>query len=383
MTPRGTTSRLARRIGFLVPCVAGALARILPGCAFPEVTFGEGPADGGGLSAFAFDAAVPDEGFSVDDAAATTVDVAAPNEAAFQPDAGTADAMFPGDAGCDFNGTWATRITIGVTWQPQGLTNLILQPGSGTIMQWVKGVRVQSPDAPRSLMDDSVVCGIALPDFQATALGLNEVYGVRFPDTLFDDQYVPPFTVSGALDEQMTKYSTTQTAVLLGLTMNSPTTDPWPATVPTAVDMDNDGNPGVTIGVAHGPLATPTISASSYSYIPTEILIPPPIIPAPGASSLYVAIRQITVTTGTVQDCNTITGTVSIPVIESKPAIDSHILGCALVDGGHCTTGTSSQTSFLDNSEPVFTPTNTTSFKSVRLAAGATCADVRAALPRP
>ncbi len=368
--------------GLFASCVAGSLAAVLTGCSFPDVTYNELPSDGGGPPP---DVGVSFEGPSDDGDAAATVDAASPPAASdVTVEAGVTDGMPGPDGGCDFNGTWATRITIDVTWQPQGLTSVILQPGSGTITQWVKGVRVQSPAAPLSLMDNSVVCGVILPDFQATALGLNEVYGVRFPDTLFDDQYVPPFTISGALNEQMTTYSTTSTAVLLGLTMANPTTDPWPSTVPAtaAVDMDNDGNPGVTVGVAQGPLAKPTITASSYSYIPTAVP-PAPLLPVPRASSLYVAIRQITVTSGIVADCNTITGSVSIPVIANKAAIDSHIVGCALTDGGPCTTGASSQASFVDNSQPVFTPSGNTTFKSIRVPTGATCADVRAALPRP
>jgi hypothetical protein len=352
------------------------LLGVLTGCTFPEVTFSDGSPDDGGHVTPGLDADVPDAGLSFGDDAAAPADSSEPPGDASGLDRAS-DAPPSGDAGCDFNGTWATRITIDVTWQPQGLTSVILQSGSGTITQWVKGLRVQNPAAPLALMDESVVCGIALPDFQATTLGLNEVYGVRFPDSLFDDGYVPPFTVSGVLNAAMTGYTTTSTAVLLGLTMASPTTDPWPSIVMTEDDMDNDGNPGVTVNVAQGPIANPTGTATTYSYIPTDV--PPPFVPTPEASNLYVAIRQVTVTTGTVVDCNTISGTVSIPVIASKPAIDSHILGCALVDGGQCTTGDSSQASFVDNSQPVFTSSGSTSFQSIRVSSQATCADVRSA----
>jgi hypothetical protein len=356
-------------------------AASLVACSFPDPGFR--------LSISVFDGGeTPGSDVSLEDAAPLQGDDAQPTldagstESAPPSEAG-GDSPSGGDGGCDFNGTWATRITIDVTWQPQGLNSVILQSGSGTITQWVKGSRVQSPAAPRALIDDSVVCGVALPDFQATPLGLNEVYGVRFPDTLFDDQYVPPFSVSGTLDDAMLNYSTTSTAVLLGLSMSNPTTDPWPSmpNAITEIDQDNDGNPGVTVNVAAGPLATQTLSASSYSYVPTAV--PTLLLPPPSASQLYVAIRQVTVSNGAVKDCNTIAGTVSIPLIGSKPAIDSHILGCAIVDGGQCSTGGSSQAAFVDNSQPVFTPTGTTSFRSIRMAQGATCAQVRAALPPP
>jgi hypothetical protein len=366
-----------------VPVIAGgalsvvviAMAGGTAGCSFPEVTFTDPVADGAGQPSPGHDGDVPDaSGFAGDEADAMDE----PYEAT---DATTSDGGGLGvDGGCNFNGTWATQITIDVNWQPQGLMSVILAAGSGTITQWVKGNRVQTLSAPLQLSDDSVVCGIALPDFQATALGLNEVYGVRFPDTLFDDAYLPPFPVNGALTAQAGggfTYSTTPTAVLLGLTMQNPTTDPWPATVTTWVDQDQDGFPGVTVAVAQGPLATPTATATTYSYIPTDV--PAPFMPVALASSLYLAIRQITVASGTVEDCNTITGTVSIPTIASKAAIDSHILGCGLLDGGACTTGASSEASFVDNSQPVFTPSGTTTFQSIRVHDGATCADVRSA----
>ncbi len=347
----------------------GALALVAQACTFPEVTFADLPPDG---SSFALDTG--------DDA--TPIDAGDAGEPT--PDAELidldADTMPLGDTGCNFNGTWGTRITIDVTWQPQGLSSAILQSGQGTITQWVKGLRTQTATAPMLLSDDSEVCNISLPDFQATLLGLNEVYGVRFPASLFDDMYVPAFTVNGALTAQPTggfSYSTTPTAVLLGLTMASPTTDPWPSTITTEDDQDHDGKDGVTVGVAQGNLATPVGATTTYSYIPTGV--PPPLQPITFAKDLFLAIRQVTVATGLVKDCNTILGTVSIPVINDKPAIDSHVLGCDLLDGGECTTGSSSQASFIDNSQPVFTPSGTTTFEMIRMPPNATCAQVRAA----
>ena len=370
----------AAGVGVLVAAAAAlAVAGIGQGCSFPAVTFDTQP-DANGAGALTDDAGAPDATASSGDDVDVPDDAATPRDATTQ-DGGTVST--PGfDGGCDFNGTWATQIKIDVTWQPQGLMSVILASGSGTITQWVKGLRVQTAAAPLQLSDDSVVCGIELPDFQATALGLNEVYGVRFPDSLFDDGYIPPFTVNGALTLQpggTFGYSSTPTAVLLGLTMADPTTDPWPATVTTAIDQDMDGNPGVTIAVAQGPLAAPTTTASDYSYIPTGV--PAPFMPINLASSLYVAIRQVTVTSGTVQNCNTITGTVGIQTIDAKAAIDSHVLGCQLVDGGQCTTGTSSEAAFVDNSQPVFTPSGNTSFQAVRVPTGSTCAYVRGLLP--
>jgi hypothetical protein len=357
---------LACAFGFAVPCAGLALLGATPGCSFPEVTFADVllPDSGDSLD---FDAGSPPMGFGSD--AQPLYADAAP----LDPDGD----LIVGDGGCDFNGTWATRITVDVSWTPQGVMSLVLAKGQGTITQWVKGVRTQAPNAPLALSDDSVVCGIALPDFQATGIGLNANYGVRFPDSLFDNAYIPPFTVNGALTPLNAGgyvYSTTPTAVLLGLTMTNPTTDPWPTTVTTSDDMDEDGHPGVTVGVATGATVSPMGTVTAYSDIPTDI--PPPFQPIDFANSLYLAIRQVTIASGAVKDCNTISGTVSIPTIGSKAAIDSHILGCALVDGGQCT---STPAAFVDNSEPIFAPTGTTTFQSIRVDAGASCGDVRSA----
>jgi hypothetical protein len=292
------------------------------------------------------------------------------------PDGSIPDGGGKGDAAvdsgaCDFDGVWGSRLTIDVTWAPQGLNAVILASGSGQIKQWIKGVRTQTG---LSTSDATVVCGVQLPDFQSTALIGNETYGVRFPDSLFDGPdggggYLPTFTVSAALGGLTpgSTYSSTTTAALLGLSMAHPTTDTWPTTITTSVDMDKDTEAGVTVGTAQG---------APYSDVPTGI--PAPFAPIIRADKLYVAIRQVTVVSGTVSDCDHMSGTVSIPQIGGKAAIDSHVMGCALSAGGNCS---STQASFVDNTQPVFTPSGSTEFQSVRLAAGANCADVRAALP--
>ncbi|HEX4445449.1 MAG TPA: hypothetical protein VH044_01880 [Polyangiaceae bacterium] len=341
------------------------VAVVVAGCTFPSVTFGSSEPDGG-------------QGTPLKDAASLDVTVAngdadPPLEASDDVDAGVTAQDADADAACDFDGTWGSRITIDVSWEPQGLMGFILAPGTGQIRQWVKGVRVQNGT---TLSDSSVVCGIELPDFKETVGVGGETYGVRFPDSLFDNSYLPGFTVTAGLTGLFpgATYSTTTTAALLGLTMANPTVAPWPATITTESDMDRDGKPGVTVSVAQG---------ASYSNIPVGT--PPLLLPFPRASKIYLAIRQLTVATATVQDCGHMTGTVLIPQINGKSAIDSHILGCALVDGGDCTTNSSSSTdsqeSFVDNTQPVFTPSGTTKFQSRLLAPDAGCGDVRAAFP--
>jgi hypothetical protein len=325
------------------------------------------------------DAGVIDSGEDATVDADAAIPFDAPLEADARADGPTGlppDARVDGTGACDFNGTWGTRLTIAVSWQPQGLNSIILASGTGQIRQWIKGARTQSGT---STSDATVVCGVELPDFQETALVGGETYGVRFPGSLFDNDagapVLPTFTVGATLGGLTpgSTFNTTESAALLGISMNNPLTDPWPSTVTTQVDMDHDNHPGVTINVAQG---------SPYSNVPTGF---PGFPSPPRATKLYLAIRQVTIVSGNVDDCDHMSGTVTIPQISSKYAIDSHVLGCALVDGGDCTSAATppatSQAAFVDNTQPVFTPSGATDFHSVRLATGATCAEVRAALP--
>ena len=290
------------------------------------------------------------------------------------------DAPNPGEGGsiCNFGGTWGMKMTIAVDWIPQGITSIFIAPGQGTIVQWVKSTRVQTGN---TTTESASVCGIALPDFSGTNFVGGETYGVRFPASLFDviapdggwSDHIPPFTTTGTLSDSTPNatYTTTLSAALMGLTLANPTTATWPATINTAVDTDQDGNYGITIATAQG---------SPYSDVPVDIS-------KTRANQLYVVIRQVSSLSGAASDCDHISGTATIPKLPSpqggptsngKYAIDSHIIGCGLVGGGKCSPA---QASFADGTQPVFSPSGTTVFTSVRVASNATCADVRQLLP--
>jgi hypothetical protein len=288
-----------------------------------------------------------------------------------EPDAGDSGDSASGPV-CDYSGTWATKITIDVDWVPQGIMGVILAPGAGKIQQWIKSVRTQSGTMTT---DSAVVCGIGLPDFSGTSFVGGETYGVRFPPTLFDSGDLPPFPIHGTLGDTgpTAPFSTSATAALIGLTLANAATATWPATVTTAVDSDNDDNPGVTVNAAAGSIAGN--DAGVYSDFPVDVF-------KSRANQLFIVIRQVTALTGTATDCGHISGSVSIPKIpdttSGKYAIDSHVVGCNLTAGGICS---SSQISFIDGTQPVFSPIGSGTFASVRLSAGASCLDVRTMLP--
>jgi hypothetical protein len=225
-----------------------------------------------------------------------------------------------------------------------------------------------------TLTDSTVVCGIDLPDFAGTVVAGAEAYGVRFPDALFDDHDLPSFTINGTVSASTTNatYTTSATAALLGIDLASPASAPWPSAVDAlteSIDSDHDGNPGVTAFAAQG---------AGYSDIPIDIY------KSARATAVYVVIREVTQVTGTVTDCNHMSGSVTIPQLtdsngDSKYAIDSHVIGCELEgDAGACN---GLQWTFIDDTQPIFSPSGGSTFASERMPSSTTCMQVRAALP--
>src|SRR5580692_6472421 len=378
MKRKGRVLRLLVRLGLgcaSAACGVGLAGEVVEPVGDPGGGSSKHGPGGGSSDDGSSDDATSDDGgaFSSDDDAGFDPDGAPGGGNAY--DGGSLLAAFEAGPGptvpCSFGGTWATKLSVPVSWVPQGIMGVILAPGSGSINQWILGSRTQSGT---TLTDTTVTCGIDLPDFTGTVVAGAEAYGVRFPDSLFDNNYLPSFTINGTLSAATTnaKYTTQPAAALLGIDLASPTTAPWPDALDAldeSVDSDHDGNPGVTAFAAVG---------SGYSFIPTDIY------KSARATALYVVIRQVTQVSGTVNDCNHISGSVTIPQLtdsngDSKYAIDSHVIGCELEgDGGACN---ALQWSFIDGTQPVFSPSGGSTFASVRMQPSTTCAQVRAELP--
>jgi hypothetical protein len=285
----------------------------------------------------------------------------------------------PDGSTCNFAGTWAAEITMDVSWAAGGLADIVIAPGSGTIKQWILSTRTQSGTI---VTDTAVACGIQLPDFQGNALLVNETWGIRFPNDLFDSGNLASFSMNGTVSGSTptATYTTTPAAVLLGLTLPNAATAVWPSTITTEVDEDKDRKPGITANVAP--------PGGGFSYVPLDISVTFAPTTVPRADHLYVAIRQVTSVNAQFTDCDHASGSVTVPQItdpsnpntatNKKYAIDSHVIGCSVT--GSATDCSANQTTFVDGNQPVFVPSATT-FTSVRLASGATCATVRSAFP--
>jgi hypothetical protein len=158
--------------------------------------------------------------------------------------------------------------------------------------------------------------------------------------------------------------------------MVSPATDPWPATAAevNAVDSEGDGKPSVTVFSKSGPV--PGMPGQTYADFPVDAT------KLNRADRIYVAARQVVALDGTVDNCSEMHGTLSVATISGKRAVDSRIMGCRLDSSAHPDCN-ATQTKFIDDNQPVLTPSDTdSSFISKRVGPSAsTCADIRAALP--
>jgi hypothetical protein len=251
-------------------------------------------------------------------------------------------------------GTYAIKIVAAVTW-PNGVVN----GGSGTSVLWSRFTGTQSGN---NLVGTLQPCGFTVPDFALNPAVANELYQLKMPDTLFDHvpAYIP--AVSATLSSPSgfvlgAPFSLPAIAFQVGANLSNPATDPWPAvgSLPT-IDMDADGKAGVTGSYTSG---------GGYTY--------------PRANTLgtarsdrgYTASRFALTGSGSTTSCTELNSSVSFS------NFDTHIVSCRISGGSDCTT---TQRDTLDSGRPVFAPTSAT-LRAVKVAAGATCTSVRAALP--
>jgi hypothetical protein len=256
---------------------------------------------------------------------------------------------------CDLSGTWAAKVIVQLSWP----SSLALATGSGTLDIWLLLTGTQSGN---SLPSTLLPCEITIPDFPSSSVAGNELYGLTFPNALFD--HSPAFlpTTPAAVTLSGSAPGSTVTvppiAFLVGVTLANPTTAAWPSTpeMVTSNDVDQDIKTGVT---------TPYKSGGSYVSVPVNVT------KSPRADNAYLASRVVTSMSGTLASCTSIAGTATVT------NFDTHILGCELAgDAGTCTQADSD---FTDNNRPAYV-TGAATVNLVKIANGATCATVRAAL---
>lgn len=275
------------------------------------------------------------------------------------PSADSADSDDPtGSAGtCDFDMTAAIRLSVDVTWAG----GIAVLEGAGAIDIWLLGeLDAEGGDVALS----GRVCRIALPDFATGLLAGNETYGTTFPDAVWSSPTMPTIDATATIStpDPGASLHLERGAVVLGATMADPLNDPWPADWHqlAATDHDGDGSPGVTAAAKTGV---------GYAYPRIDILNS-----EARASEIFLVSRTTMEFDGTVDTCDSALG-------EATITMENHSVGCATVAGadtqGQCSDG---QTTTLDNNMPQFVVMGG-DFELVRLADGAACDAVFAALP--
>ncbi len=246
---------------------------------------------------------------------------------------------------CDVDGSWASLLTIPVTWVADGV---YLSKGSGNIKVWSLVTTSQSGTANTVLP-----CGITVPNF-SSALG---TYYITFPNSLFDNDYLSAVSMPATFSSLKAGATYSTNAAFTSLIgMSAPATGAWPAAASgvTEVDQDADNQPGVT----------------AATDAPTAVF-------GTAADHIDLAIRQTTALSGTLTDCTHLSGSATVS------AENNHVLGCTTATGakGADVACNATQYGFLDSHRPIYVVGAGATFVAQKMANAATCANVRADYP--
>ncbi len=275
-----------------------------------------------------------------------------------------------GSGGCDTTtGTWAIDFKTNVSWAG----TLVLVAGSGS--QELKMLSHRTASGT-TVTDAAQICSVTIPPFPILG-GIDQIK-IVFPAAAFGG---PPInttlttTVSGS--GAGATFTSADSAVLVGGNLAKPLTDPWPCFGTTAgcgqtypgaptnvtvsafsVDADGDSKPGVT-----ATATPPGGSCSNCTLVPTSA--------GPTADELYLAFITIASASGTMDSCTHGSGPLDLK------SINQSILGCHNSDNsGDCD---QAQVQYVNDNSPDWVPATGGTITMVKLADGATCADVATA----
>lgn len=254
--------------------------------------------------------------------------------------------------------TMATHVVISVRWP----ASIVLRPGEGEVHLWTK--------SELTFLDGTVSgtvrpCGSALPELTARPQLGGGKLKLQFPDPIWEAPGMPVFQAAGSSAGLAVgaAFTVDPLATVLGARMSDPLGAVWPEEVSQLdlVDPDGDGRPGVrSIPRTDAPYAAPPVDLAG-------VLDPE----GPRADEVDLATRTVLSLAGTWDSPTSASGTAQVS------GIDAHVVGCHVRGGGDCTPD---QAGLIDAGQPRFTVESAT-FRMVDVPAGATCADVRAALP--
>jgi hypothetical protein len=276
----------------------------------------------------------------------------AAGDAALAPDAA--------DARCPLDGLFALRIDAVVQWAGTSFFDIvpIILPGEGDMSLTVlSDLRTQAGERRATIR----ACGSEVPAFSAS---IGEHYGVDFADSVWER--VPTrwsVGVRQTCDLPGCAFASDVVTAQLGLTLAD--SAPWPSprdVLPdsTLRDDDGDGIPGIVLRT-RGPS---DVGGPSYTHPPTNYLL------TSRVSEISLAVRVSAELAGALDSCDAYGGKAY------GMTVDTRALACRLDDGTSCTP---EQLGFVDDNLPVWKVDRAT-WTTVRVPAGASCADARAAL---
>jgi hypothetical protein len=248
--------------------------------------------------------------------------------------------------------TQAVHVMLDVTWPGTVGTN----PGSGKVNVWTRSKLTF--DKNNNITAVNQACGSVVPEVQTTPIAGGAKVLPEFPGAVWDSPSMSTFPDTGSQTsfDVNSKVNMEASQALVGLTMADPN-GAWPSLGQVqSTDSDGDSHPGITSVPRNG---------GGYSLPPTSLL------QTQHADKLYVVSRTITVLRGTRDTCDSEKGTATVT------AFDNHIVGCHISGAGECG---ASDFQFIDSNRTVY-QVGAATYEAKVVADGATCADVRAALP--
>jgi hypothetical protein len=253
------------------------------------------------------------------------------------------------------NLTIAVHVVINVTW-PDTLATV---QGSGQVHIWNRSKYVVNGS---EFSGETSPCGSVLPPLELSVIAGGGKALIEIPDATWDLPSMPEVAGNGEIEGWTvgSKFITNPSSALVGLMMDD-ATSAWPAkgTMVTTVDHDGDTKPGI-VGLPK--------SDGDFVRPPTSILGQAGAV----ADQVYLVTRTALALDGVMTSCTDQEGTVDVPFF------DNHVVGCHVFNGGECD---ATQADFIDTNRTIFEVVDAT-YTAKFIDEGATCADVRAALPQ-
>jgi hypothetical protein len=297
---------------------------------------------------------------------------------------------------CDLSGWWGSRQDATLTLPERAVGDVVLIAGSVTHTTIWELDRFHYDG--HNIQVDGKPCGSDIPA-EIYSPHYEEVYSSAVPNSVYDKFDLEmggtvPLGQADALPGRA--FITPRAATVRGITLNDRLNDPWPKSykdVPADawVDIDHDGEPGLSLWPGQTTKATQHGMGETYSYLPVA-LQPNSTLIETRVGCVSTAIRAIGHLEGRIESCGRLTGKVISESTEGRVHSctvlrmadwDSYDVTCTNKDWSNARRCTDDQVKFLDEQDQ--TEQASANFELVKLgeleAEDIDCPAVRKALP--